>query len=247
MRPGILGFFLNLLFIASFNSKSFGIEELLRVVEGQEAKRSFVNPLGGERLSVIRECQDTGDAFSEIVVTSPSVGIDGPPMHHHDEYTEVIKVVEGTVHAEIYDGYWTKNKVQAGAGETLKFKQRSVHRWWAEDETKFRVEIHPCHDGFHESIEMLAALKYYGLCDEDTGMPKSLWHLAAGQELGGTILDGPLSIIINPVLKLMSWTGKGQRARQELFDYLLKYREEVGANNSDNTDNFELSNNGSEL
>jgi hypothetical protein len=197
--------------------------------------RPFVNPLGGETLEVIQDCRDTYGVVSVLDVKAPHGGIDGPPMHHHDAYTEKITVHEGTVYAEIYDygnynssywswKYWTKTKVQANAGESLQFEQASVHRWWAEDEVEFRVEILPCHDGFHESIEMLAALKYHGLCD-DTGMPNSLWHLAAGQELGGTILNGPVAFILSPVLKLMAWTSKGERVTQELYDFLEKYRQ----------------------
>ena len=95
---------------------------LAGIVSKSNAERTFVNPLGGDVLRVIKECQDTDGEYSLIESNAPA-NTKGPPPHHHHMFAERIEVIKGTLYATI-DG--TEHEVVSG--EKVVFEADSVHR-----------------------------------------------------------------------------------------------------------------------
>ena len=203
------------------------------VIDGTQltyaAERTFTNPVGGESLRVLKECKDTDGEFSLMEVTGPpNIGV---PDHKHFTFSEKLTVLEGTIYANI-EG----ETMKYSQGETLVFDAMVVHRWWTEEESmKIRVETHPCVDGFHQSIEIMANMPPEKV--NDKGIPTSLWEIAAISDIGeGQIEEGIVGRIFYSILRLMMMTNKGKRIKEELLKkYIGHDHGEINAMDTENT------------
>jgi mannose-6-phosphate isomerase-like protein (cupin superfamily) len=87
----------------------------------------------GERLELRRVARN-GQVWLELKGTLPPHR-EGPPLHIHYQESEEARVIAGTLSA-VVDG----RQIRVGQGETARFPQGSVHRWWNDSEETLAVE-----------------------------------------------------------------------------------------------------------
>ena len=140
------------------------------------SKRSFINPTGNETFHVLAECHDTDNAYTLLEVEAPPHT--ALPLHYHAWYDEKMEVVDGVFHTTIQGVNRTYR-----AGETFVFAQHVHHLWWTSElGAVVRIKIEPCHDGFHEVIEISSKMPSEEL--------KSIWAMAVLYRLSGTLISG---------------------------------------------------------
>ncbi|KAG7351562.1 cupin domain containing protein [Nitzschia inconspicua] len=187
-------------------------------------KRSFVGALMHETFHVLEECVDTQNEYTLLQVVAPP-NTTTVPSHHHEGYDEYIKVLEGVFHTTI--GGVNRSFTE---GESFVFPREVSHVWWTgptdddADTTTILLKLQPCHDGFHESIEMHANMPV-GWKQHD-GLVKDFFTTAVLYNLGGTIIEGGpwYEQLLLWIFRRLAQTNKGQRMRDDLRQQFLYHQ-----------------------
>ncbi|KAG7341751.1 cupin domain containing protein [Nitzschia inconspicua] len=209
-------------------------------------KRSFVGAIMHETFHVLEECVDTQNKYTLLQVVAPP-NTTTVPFHHHEGYDEYIQVLEGVFHTTIGGVNQSFTK-----GETFVFPRDVSHTWWTDNNTNtttILLKLQPCHDGFHESVEMHANMPTDWKPTDPRGLVKDFYTTAVLYNLGGTIIEGGpwYERLLLWIFRRLAQTQKGQRLRDDLKQQFLYHSQSeskieimTGGRENDNDNKEEL-------
>ncbi|CAM3836434.1 cupin domain-containing protein [Alkalicoccus chagannorensis] len=158
-------------------------------------ERTIVHPFTGEEITFVETYEETGGAYIVIEVYLPG-GQSGPPLHHHEAFTEEFRVKQGMLEVTV-EG----EPERLGPDETLFIPTETKHafRAFGDDPVVFEVRLTPGRR-FEESMRISYGLLDDGRCTED-GMLENPEDLAFILHLQDTWIDD-----LPPELKQITFT-----------------------------------------
>ncbi|GAB3257843.1 hypothetical protein GCM10027347_20690 [Larkinella harenae] len=178
-------------------------------------KRTFENPLIGDKVHFTKFASESGSSESIIDVELKPGGGNG--LHYHKTFAEHFECMEGELSVQV-----GKEISILRPGEMATAPAGSIHRFFnaSSQPTRFRVIIDPGHTGFENTLKIA-----YGLASDGymtpSGKPKKLWHLGTFIILSDTNMPGFFSLIQRPLAWLAKRAIADGRFERELKPYTL--------------------------
>jgi quercetin dioxygenase-like cupin family protein len=147
-------------------------------------KRSFVNPVIGDRAVLVKSSEETNGEFTELDIYLVPGG--GNALHFHDSFSETFFVTEGEL--TLYFGL-NEKKLKRGERFTVKPHQLHCFKNKTNEGVKFKVTLSPGHAGFEKAIAINYGLASDGETNEKS-MPRKFSHLSILVTKSGTIPAG---------------------------------------------------------
>jgi quercetin dioxygenase-like cupin family protein len=165
-------------------------------------KRTIFNPVIKDKATFIRTSAETKGVITELDVTLQPGG--GNALHYHKTYTETFTAIEGEL--GLHTG--RKNQTILQPGEHYTVEKMQLHRFFnpTDREIRFRIEMHPGHEGFEKALTILYGLAADGLTDKKS-KPKDIRHTAILVCMSDLNAPGMLTLLF----PLMKWLAKRSR------------------------------------
>ena len=175
-------------------------------------KRYITNPLIKDTATFIQTSAESGGSVTEVDLTLKPGG--GNPFHYHKTYTETFTPLEGDL--GLYAG--KNQKLIIKPGETYTVPANKLHRFFnpGETEIKFKVTLHPGHEGMENALRIIYGLAGDGLTNKNS-IPKKISHLAIIAYTSDMNVPG-LPTILFPLLKRIAKKAIAKGDYQKLLD-----------------------------
>jgi quercetin dioxygenase-like cupin family protein len=164
-------------------------------------KRSFVNPVIGDRAVLVKSSEETNGAYTELDIYLMPGGSN--LLHFHDSFSETFAVKEGELTIQVG---LNEKKLKAGEQFTVKPHQLHCFKNKTNEAVKFKVTLSPGHTGFEKSIAINYGLASDGETNEKS-IPNKFSHLSILVAKSGTIPAGFWKFLM-PVFR---WVAGRQR------------------------------------
>lgn len=164
-------------------------------------KRVFINPLIGDKATLIKSAEETQGAYSLLEIELVPGG--GNMVHAHDLFSESFRVLEGELAITVDHCELT---LHSGDAYTVEPNRFHCFRNKTENPVKFMVTLTPGHTGFEKSLAIAYGLAEDGEMNKD-GIPQKFSHLSILAAMGGTKLPGLLRLMM-PVFQLVALLNK---------------------------------------
>lgn len=176
-------------------------------------KRSFENPLIGDKVYFTKYATEPGSSASLIDVELKPGGGNG--LHYHKTFAEHFECLEGELSIQV-----GKEILRLHPGETATAPAGQLHRFFNDSNrpNRFRVTIDPGHTGFENTLKIAYGLASDGFVTK-VGMPKKLWHMGTIILLSDTNLPGFFSLIQRPLAWMARRAMADGRFKRELEPY----------------------------
>jgi quercetin dioxygenase-like cupin family protein len=124
-------------------------------------KRVFVNPVIGDKASLIRSAEETKGEYTLFQIEVLPGG--GNSLHVHEIYTERFDVVQGELSLQL-----GKKSHVLQQGESLLILKNAFHSFTnkTSELVKFKVEFRPAQPGFEKAIAISYGLAADGLVNK---------------------------------------------------------------------------------
>lgn len=175
-------------------------------------KRTFVNPIIKDSITFLQTASESGGRVSEAEITLMPGG--GNPLHYHKTYSETFTAVDGTLGVKL--GKRETKILKPGESHTVPPMQLHCFFNPTDSVIKFRVQLHPGHEGFENSIKILYGLAADGLTNKKS-IPKSLKHTALIITMSDMSAPGFLTYMF-PILNRMARKARAAGEEQKLVE-----------------------------
>lgn len=179
-------------------------------------KRTYYNPVIKDTITFLQTAAESGNQVTEIEITLMPGG--GNPLHFHRTYSETFIAIDGDLGLKLGGG----RKKVLKPGESHCVAPMQLHSFFnpGNSEIKFKVQIHPGHTGFENSLKILCGLAADGLTNKKA-IPKSMKHLAMIGEMSDMRLPGIIGLL-TPVLKRVAKKARQRGEEKELIERYCK-------------------------
>lgn len=177
------------------------------VVMISEQPELIVNPVTGDRLTILHSAKTSGGTYAKFCFDLPP-GAKGSPLHYHSYMDETFTVLKGCLEMEVAQ---KGNRRVLQAGESLYVPAGMHHSFCnASDEwVTFTSENRPA-AGFEQFIRGMFGLALDGKVNRE-GMPTNLLHFALLLKKADVILVGPplilQNLLVNTLVQIAAWSG----------------------------------------
>jgi quercetin dioxygenase-like cupin family protein len=170
-------------------------------------KRSFVNPVIGDRAVLVKSSEETNGAYTELDIYLMPGGSN--LLHFHDSFSETFTVKEGELTLQVG---LNEKKLKAGEQFTVKPHQLHCFKNNTSEGVKFKVTLSPGHTGFEKSIAINYGLASDGETNEKS-IPNKFSHLSILVAKSETIPAGFWKFLM-PVFRWVA--GREKETEMEL-------------------------------
>ncbi|MBL7844930.1 MAG: cupin domain-containing protein [Cyclobacteriaceae bacterium] len=164
-------------------------------------RRVFINPLIGDKATLIKSAEETNGAYSLLEIELVPGG--GNLVHAHDLFSESFRVLEGELSLTVDKA---ESTLHSGDAYTVQPHRFHCFKNKTDRPVKFAVTLTPGHTGFEKSLAIAYGLAEDGKMNKE-GIPNKFSHLSILAAMGGTQLPGLLRLMM-PVFRLVAWLNK---------------------------------------
>lgn len=174
-------------------------------------KETIKNPVIKDTVTFVQTSESTQGKVTEMDITLFPGG--KSPKHYHTSFTETFTALDGDLELKFKKGFKILKP-----GESLTIQKKEIHAFHNpnNESIKFKVELHPAHQGFEYSLRILYGLASDGLTNKSS-IPKKFQHTAIIACMGEQNLPGLLTIL-SPILKRIARKAKESGEEQNLID-----------------------------
>jgi quercetin dioxygenase-like cupin family protein len=176
--------------------------------------RTIENPVIKDRVTFVKTAEETGGAFTEIIVDLAPGG--GNELHVHTSFSESFTALEGRLAVQL-----GKEKFLLDPGQTASVPPGMVHRFYNPSDhfIKFRGLAEPGRLGSERFVEIAYGLARDGLVNAK-GFPNRLSHVALLMEMGDMRMPGLAFRLMEPILH---WLARRARRRGTEAELVQRY------------------------
>ncbi|MBC7848383.1 MAG: cupin domain-containing protein [Chitinophagaceae bacterium] len=179
--------------------------------QNRKARRTFINPIYNDRVTVLKSCDETSGEYSlgELEVYPGG----GNGLHTHSAFEETFTSVKGTLGVRLRD----KN-IFLNPGESVTVPRHTPHHFFnsTAEPVICTVQFKPGHDGFEKGLAIAYGLASDGETDKK-GTPKRFSHLALLIKLTDTRPAGFVSLLM-PVFNWLANRAKRNGTENALLN-----------------------------
>jgi len=174
-------------------------------------KRTIVNPIIKDTVTVLKTAEETGGTESELLLTLMPGGIN--ELHYHKSFSETFTAIDGELGLLLAK----KKKLILKPGDSFTVEPMVLHGFFNpnDEEIKFNIRVNPGHSGFENALRIAYGLAEDGLTNN--GIPKKVSHMAILVNLSDSNIPGLFSLL-SPVLRLIAAKAKANGVEQKLME-----------------------------
>lgn len=164
-------------------------------------KRVFVNPVIGDKATLIRSAEETNGEYTLFKIDVAPGG--GNALHIHKTYSEKFQVVEGELSVQLGKEHRVLRK-----GESITISKNALHCFTNKSSSpvQFKVEFRSAQPGFEKAIAIGYGLAADGLVNRKS-IPFNFSYLAILLTMSGTVPAGIAKLFV-PIVR---WIANNSR------------------------------------
>lgn len=171
-------------------------------------KRTFVNPVFGDKATILKSAEDTNGIYTMIEVELSPGG--GNSLHTHHTFSEKFTVLKGELTVQ-EDNH--SHVLKSGQTAIVAAKSNHCFSNKTNEPVTFRVELSPAQPGFEKALAIAYGLAADGQVNKK-GIPKNFSYVSILTVMSGTSPAGILKVL----MPLLRWVARrSYRTEAELI------------------------------